>query len=377
MATIKIGRVRPVYKGEYSASTTYVILDRVLYNGTVWECVANPPQGTAPSELDTTYWYPIGAQGEQGPQGDKGDKGDKGDQGIQGPAGAQGEQGVQGPQGNPGAQGPAGDPGPYFRPSVDSEGNLSWSNTGGLENPATVNIKGPQGPQGQQGLQGPKGDPGTTWWSDLADVPDNVKNALSFTEQTLTAEQKAQVVQNLVGTFLPIAGGTLSGTVVFSNPSHIDFGYDWQSNNGGLISFRSKNFIANPGGVDILCGNGTQSSQLTARANGSLTWVGKEVERVNATSENYIRYESGLQICWGFVYIPANSKSTEVLLPLPCKHGGHLPVGIYSDTTNGHNVCVNTNTLDQANKFTIMCASTDNTYGWRRGCYWLDIGLWK
>ena len=55
MTTIKIGRVRPVYKGEYSASTTYVILDRVLYNGTVWECVANPPQGTAPSELDNTY----------------------------------------------------------------------------------------------------------------------------------------------------------------------------------------------------------------------------------------------------------------------------------------------------------------------------------
>lgn len=53
-----------------------------------------------------------------------------------------------------------------FVPSLDEEGNLSWTNDGGLDNPSTVNIKGPQGdmgpqgPQGEQGLQGPKGDQG-------------------------------------------------------------------------------------------------------------------------------------------------------------------------------------------------------------------------
>lgn len=33
----------------------------------------------------------------------------------------------------------------YFTPSVDSSGNLSWSNNGGLTNPTTVNIKGAAG----------------------------------------------------------------------------------------------------------------------------------------------------------------------------------------------------------------------------------------
>lgn len=47
-----------------------------------------------------------------------------------------------------GASGTAGDDGKdgtTYTPSVDASGNLSWTNNGGLSNPATVNIKGPKG----------------------------------------------------------------------------------------------------------------------------------------------------------------------------------------------------------------------------------------
>ena len=65
-----------------------------------------------------------------------------------------------------------------FIPSVSQEGIISWTNDGGLVNPAPINIKGepgangidgskgekgdvgPQGPQGIPGQQGPKGEPG-------------------------------------------------------------------------------------------------------------------------------------------------------------------------------------------------------------------------
>ena len=40
---------------------------------------------------------------------------------------------------------PGGQQGAVFTPSVDSDGNLSWTNNGELENPATVNIKGEKG----------------------------------------------------------------------------------------------------------------------------------------------------------------------------------------------------------------------------------------
>ena len=58
--------------------------------------------------------------------------------------------------------------GATFTPSVDDNGNLSWTNDKGRENPATKNIKGPkgdtgpQGPKGETGAAGPRGPKGET-----------------------------------------------------------------------------------------------------------------------------------------------------------------------------------------------------------------------
>ena len=104
-----------------------------------------------------------GPQGEQGPQGPKGDTGPEGPQGPIGQAGPQGEQGPQGEPGQPGADGAPGEkgePGAVFTPELDVNGNLSWTNNGGLENPDTINIKGPKGDTGEQGPQGIPGENG-------------------------------------------------------------------------------------------------------------------------------------------------------------------------------------------------------------------------
>ena len=132
MPTLKIGRVRPVYQGEYSSAQGYVVLDRVLYEGAVWECVKDAPAGTAPQDNAPTFWAKIGAKGDAGPQGPQGIQGPPGADGTvgpAGPAGQQGEQGAPGPKGETGAIGPQGP-------------------------------EGPQGPQGPQGDPGPKGDTG-------------------------------------------------------------------------------------------------------------------------------------------------------------------------------------------------------------------------
>lgn len=122
---------------------------------------------------------PQGPKGDPGPQGVKGDPGKKGEQGAQGLKGDTGPQGEQGPVGPKGEQGDTGARGITFTPVVDSKGNISWSNDGGLENPQTVNITGPQGdmgakgdvgPQGEKGETGdagPKGDKGTTFVPDV------------------------------------------------------------------------------------------------------------------------------------------------------------------------------------------------------------------
>ena len=95
----------------------------------------------------------------------KGAKGDTGEKGATGEKGEQGPQGIQGPKGADGAKG---DPGPYFTPTVSAEGIISWSNNGGLDNPASVSIKGPQGAKGDPGAQGAQGEQGPAGPNEIA-----------------------------------------------------------------------------------------------------------------------------------------------------------------------------------------------------------------
>jgi hypothetical protein len=133
-----------------------------------------------------------GATGADGAKGDKGDKGDTGAAGANGKDGADGKDGVgissvkqtttstadggtnvvtvtlsngttstfnvkngsKGSNGANGTNGKDGADGATFTPSVDSAGNLSWTNNKGLTNPPTVNIKGPKGDAGEGGGSG-------------------------------------------------------------------------------------------------------------------------------------------------------------------------------------------------------------------------------
>lgn len=90
-----------------------------------------------------------GDTGETGPKGDTGEQGPKGDTGETGPKGDTGGQGPKGDTGETGPKGDTGDQGATFTPSVDANGNLSWTNDKGLANPPTVNIKGPKGDSGE------------------------------------------------------------------------------------------------------------------------------------------------------------------------------------------------------------------------------------
>lgn len=92
-----------------------------------------------------------GSQGIQGEQGPKGDTGATGEQGPKGDKGDKGDTGANGTNGTNGKDGTDGEDGATFTPSVDSDGNLSWTNNKGLANPPTVNIKGPKGDAGEGG----------------------------------------------------------------------------------------------------------------------------------------------------------------------------------------------------------------------------------
>lgn len=129
MGTIKIGRIRPVFKGDYEDSTQYTVLDRVRFQGSVWECVADA-LGTPPQTGASTYWLEIGAKGERGATGEAGPSGEAGPQGVPGP---KGERGDTGPAGERGDTGPAGDVGP--------EGPVGPAGANGVTPAITINVK--------------------------------------------------------------------------------------------------------------------------------------------------------------------------------------------------------------------------------------------
>lgn len=68
MPTINIGRVRPNWMGEYSALTTYSVLDAVTYDGSsyIMKTVA-PSAGYVPT--NTTYWVVLAEKGDTGATG--------------------------------------------------------------------------------------------------------------------------------------------------------------------------------------------------------------------------------------------------------------------------------------------------------------------
>lgn len=120
------------FQGNYSAGTSYVTGDIVIYNGESWYSTSNNSAGNGPG---VGNWTKIAAKGDTGATGAKGDTGDTGPAGATGaagPAGAKGDTGATGPTGPAGAKGDTGAQGPK-------------GDTGAT---------GPTGPTGSQGIQG-------------------------------------------------------------------------------------------------------------------------------------------------------------------------------------------------------------------------------
>lgn len=141
-----------------------------------------------------------GAPGEKGQDGAPGKDGAPGPEGKQGPTGPKGEdadlwkpqisedgnylvfvnqkgekserfkiRGAKGDTGGEGPQGVQGPAGPVFIPSVNADGDLSWSNNGRseLKNPPTRNIKGDKGDKGDKGATfHPVVKDGVLYWYD-------------------------------------------------------------------------------------------------------------------------------------------------------------------------------------------------------------------
>ena len=182
-------------------------------------------------------------------------------------------------------------------------------------------------------------------WANVQNIPDNVSNAVSYATQSLTDEQKEQLVKNLGGTFLPLVGGTLTGGISF------------------------------PNGINFSVG----SHSLSGTTSGGFTWDNLDVElvktRYSASETLRIRYDSGLMILGAAMVIPPNTLGITWTFPYPFNVRPVIlasPAGL-SDPT----YLVSTQGDSSTTEINVFSKKKDGTYTIERYVFVMAIGTWK
>ena len=65
MATVNLGRIKPVFRGAYSGSTAYVVDDIVTHSDETYICIQAHGAGTQ-AVTQTAYWTKLAAKGADG-----------------------------------------------------------------------------------------------------------------------------------------------------------------------------------------------------------------------------------------------------------------------------------------------------------------------
>ncbi len=65
MATVNLGRIKPVFRGAYSGSTAYVVDDIVTHGNESYICIQAHGAGTQATSV-TAYWTKLAAKGTDG-----------------------------------------------------------------------------------------------------------------------------------------------------------------------------------------------------------------------------------------------------------------------------------------------------------------------
>ena len=98
--------------------------------------------------------------------------------------------------------------------------------------------------------------------------------------------------------FLPLTGGELTGGVAVRGGD--GRGAIYQKDNGASIFLFEPHHSKYKGGFVIRAkGTGGSDLDLKGSGDGTLSWFGRDVDVIETQGSSYIRYRSGLQICWG------------------------------------------------------------------------------
>ena len=178
---------------------------------------------------------------------------------------------------------------------------------------------------------------------------------------------------------LPLSGGAMTGNEI-KRATNDDLlivrgGDDYTT--GASLAVYGKDFADNRAGAfRLIAHDGTNVVDFYGRPNGDLTWNSKKVELINSGGSNYIRFESGLQICWGIFNVSANGKYAQVTYPVAFYN---TPSGISIQDINSTTTWTEPylNYLVYSRSATGFKISINQTVSSDNGLSYIASGKWK
>ena len=196
----------------------------------------------------------------------------------------------------------------------------------------------------------------------------------------------------IAGTYLPLAGGTMTGAIKWSgndlnvikrdsgNDGICIIGGDTDNFSGATLQLFGQTHSSYAGRFYLRAStksgvNDTShpSVNLIGSPDGSLTWNGKEIERVNSSGSNYIRYESGIQIVFDGINVSgASSYVKTYTYPVAFKKDLNVYIAITGRWASSNEQASIQN--DNNTKFEVNITNAgSNSHNW----LFIAIGWWK
>ena len=300
--------------------------------------------------------------------------------------------------------------GATFTPSVSSSGILSWTNNKNLPNPEDVNIAqavlnsgaglflpltggtmtGAIKVSGYLAANANNSSDvriaGGTSVSNGAALTLNGKDTSGVAGRFTISANDGTNVKYLIGRpdgILSWDGNNIVTAKVgnFAIGKAVDNGF--LQLNGGSLTAKGANLLlfgvddATRGGYFRLVAQEEQTKTLEGKPDGTLLWDGKEIERVNASGTNYIRYENGLQICWGNNQA-FDADATPIALPVAFKDATYAVMLGGRGVTDSTNFAISKITAKTTTNFTIRAVATNNLTTFIASTIdYVAIGWWK
>lgn len=178
---------------------------------------------------------------------------------------------------------------------------------------------------------------------------------------------------------LPLTGGTMTGPIISKVSDFILRDVDTSGiclysgstpNSGAAFLAFGKDMQGVEGQFFSRASDGTNTVDLIGKPDGTLIWGEKNVERVNAIGSNYIRYESGLQICWNSGNY--GGTGSQYTFTYPAAFSGSYPIYVNMAISNNNLSFAIAEVISTTFK-QVLSGATSTNISWR----YTAIGRWK